>query len=121
MKKCDNCNKPFRINNIGSGGQNRMYCYECYPEGLSKRERSDLRYQLLREKANKAKMEIGCKLCGYNKTGYALDWHHHNDDKNYEPSNLLKRSWKAYQKEIAKCVLLCSNCHREVHYGVTEL
>lgn len=121
MKVCESCNEKFNILVKGSGGHNRRYCYECFPEGLNKRERSDLRNALLRKKANDEKEKIGCKLCGYNKCGYALDWHHHNDDKSYEPSNLLKRSWKAYQDEISKCVLLCSNCHREVHAGVTEI
>lgn len=121
MKKCENCDNDFQVVTKGSGGQNRKYCYDCYPEGMSKQERADFRMALLRNKANKEKMAIGCKLCGYNKTGYALDWHHHNDDKSYNPSNLLKRSWKAYKEETKKCTLLCSNCHREVHAGVTEL
>lgn len=25
-------------------------------------------------------------------------------------------SWKEYKKEAQKCMLLCSNCHKEIHY-----
>jgi hypothetical protein len=121
MKKCDSCSKEFKMISKGSGGHNRKYCYECYPDGLTKSERGILRNSLIRRKAEREKVEMGCKICGYNKTHLALEWHHHNDDKDYHPSDLLKRSWKAYQDEISKCVLLCSNCHREVHAGVTEL
>ena len=121
MKKCENCNNDFQIVTKGSGGQNRKYCYTCYPDGLSKKERADIRMELLRVKANKEKESIGCKICSYNKTGLALEWHHPDSNKDDSPSNLLKRSWKAYVEETKKCILLCSNCHREVHAGVTEL
>lgn len=119
--KCESCNENFEIKSSGTGGKNRKYCYECFPEGLSKRERRDLRRYLLWSRANKEKISIGCKLCKYNKTGYALEWHHMNDDKAYNPSNLLSKSWEAYQKEVSKCVLLCSNCHREVHAGISKI
>jgi hypothetical protein len=121
MKKCELCEKDFEIAIKGSGGQNRKYCYTCYPDGLPKSERSALRMSLLRKKAEKDKIEKGCKICRYNKSAVALEWHHLHDDKLDNPSNLLKRSWERYMAEIEKCVLLCSNCHRELHAGIIEL
>lgn len=120
MKKCESCDIEFKIHS-GWGGQNRRYCYDCYPEGMTKKERQEFRMALLRKRADKEKISIGCKICGYNKAPFALEWHHPEDDKKDNPSNLLKRSWERYQDEIKKCVLLCCNCHREVHSGVTEL
>ena len=29
-------------------------------------------------------------------------------------------SWKDYKAEALKCTLVCSNCHREIHEGITE-
>jgi hypothetical protein len=121
MKKCESCKESFEIIHSGSGGNNRKYCYTCYPNGLSKKERHNLRMALLRKRADEDKIQRGCKICGYNKSTVALEWHHHSDDKLENPSNLLKRSWEAYMAEVEKCILLCTNCHREVHAGVTKL
>lgn len=24
-------------------------------------------------------------------------------------------SWKEYKRELSKCILVCSNCHKEIH------
>jgi hypothetical protein len=33
----------------------------------------------------------------------------------------IVRSWQKVVAELAKCVMLCANCHREVHAGVRHL
>ena len=64
-----------------------------------------------------------CILCGYKKCQRALSFHH-LDPKKKEfdlSSRGLTRSWDRIKKEIDKCVLLCANCHMEVHEGITQL
>ncbi|OGL98581.1 hypothetical protein A2318_00585 [Candidatus Uhrbacteria bacterium RIFOXYB2_FULL_45_11] len=64
-----------------------------------------------------------CRLCGYNRCAQALDIHHLDPKKkNFGISaSGYTRSWKAIQDEIALCILICANCHREMHAGVTQL
>ena len=61
-----------------------------------------------------------CKLCGYDKCHNALEFHHLDPTiKEESPSSLRQVTdelrWKS---ELKKCILLCSNCHREVHAGL---
>lgn len=62
-----------------------------------------------------------CQICGYNRTIAALDFHHKKSEgKDFGLSqNGLTRSWERTKKELDKCVLLCANCHREVHAGIS--
>ena len=113
--KCDMCGNNFTIQHKGSGGHNRKYCYDCYPNGLTRSERGKRRSVLLQNKNNSYKKALGCSICGYDKCGAALEWHHTEDNKLENPSNVLKRSWEAYLEETSKCILVCSNCHREIH------
>jgi 5-methylcytosine-specific restriction endonuclease McrA len=64
-----------------------------------------------------------CALCGYDKSPRALVFHHIDpSQKDFGLSSRgLTRSWDAIKKEIDKCVLLCANCHAEVHDGITQL
>ncbi len=64
-----------------------------------------------------------CQFCGYNKYVGALDFHHIDGrNKKFDLSTRgLTRSWEKIRDEISKCVLVCSNCHREIHGGLIKL
>jgi hypothetical protein len=66
-----------------------------------------------------------CEKCGYNKCPDALEFHHLNpEEKDFEISSVRKYDFALVQDELDKCVLLCSNCHREEHslffYGLQK-
>lgn len=113
--KCLNCEKDFELIKRGSGGNNRIFCYDCVPFNSNRNERNKQRNKVLLEYSNKIKLKRGCDVCGYRKCAKALEWHHPNNDKEMEPSILLHYSLDKYLKEIKKCKLLCANCHRETH------
>lgn len=64
-----------------------------------------------------------CRICSYNKYMNAMCFHHFNpSDKLFDlkGNNFINRRYFIILEEIKKCVLLCHNCHMEVHAGVTE-
>ena len=57
----------------------------------------------------------GCAICGYSKCDAALDFHHVNSkDKKFciIAANITKKN---LTDEVQKCILLCKNCHYEIH------
>jgi predicted metal-binding protein len=57
-----------------------------------------------------------CLYCRYNKCLDALDFHHINEEtKTFSLSANWHLSWDKIEKELEKCILICANCHREIH------
>jgi len=59
-----------------------------------------------------------CSICGYNKNFAALTFHHlHNQKKEFDISVRIgnRYSLDFLKKEVDKCILVCENCHREIH------
>lgn len=55
----------------------------------------------------------GCVDCGYNKHPAALDFDHlHGFTKRAGVGTMVRRSWGDILEEIAKCEVVCANCHR---------
>jgi len=82
-----------------------------------KRRRKNLREMARASQGNK------CKICGYKKCQRALSFHHIDPSKKeFDLSSKgLTRSWEKIQLEIKKCILVCANCHMEIHDGITQL
>lgn len=60
-----------------------------------------------------------CEICGYDKCLGALDFHHldpFQKDFTISNSNIYKNLDKL-KEEVNKCILVCANCHREIHYN----
>jgi hypothetical protein len=63
-----------------------------------------------------------CANCGYNKCKRSLDFHHIDpSQKDLNIGSFQVMNFDTLAHEAKKCVMLCANCHREVHEGVTEL
>lgn len=61
----------------------------------------------------------GCAICDM-KDAACLEFHHLIPEEkkfNVDLAAVKARSAQEIQKEMAKCVILCANCHRRVHAG----
>lgn len=77
----------------------------------------DRRYLLKRRtRLHRIKLAAGCNRCNFNEHPSALEFHHTDPKlKGFEitPGFLSgSHSWKETKREIKKCEILCSNCHR---------
>lgn len=63
-----------------------------------------------------------CQKCGYNKCPGALSFHHlDSNEKDFGISDKgVSRSFEKVKSELDKCILVCSNCHAEIHYEESE-
>lgn len=108
-KKCPKCGLTKSLSEFYKSTKASSYCKDCIKQ-TNKINRQNVKEQAIQYLGGK------CSNCGYNKCSAALDFHHidpNEKDKNYDNykgsfSNKLKT-------ELDKCVLLCSNCHRELH------
>ncbi len=88
-----------------------------YMRAAVSKRRKKLREMAREYKGNK------CAICGYSKCSRALSFHHLDPKKkDFGLSTRgLTRSWEKIKLEIEKCILLCANCHMEVHDHITQL
>ena len=64
-----------------------------------------------------------CSICGYNKCIDALQFHHlDSNNKEYDVSRLVtqNRPYEKILKEAKKCIMICANCHAEIHAKAHE-
>lgn len=114
MKLCRKCGAEKNESEFFACGKGRTKpsCKVCD----TKRNKS-------RRRENKLKivLEMGgkCSRCGYDKYVGALEFHHINP-REKSPTAKYICYWKDERRkeELKKCILLCSNCHKEVEAGL---
>lgn len=117
VKTCSSCNLEMPVNNFYANG------YQ--PNGKKKYKSKCKNCQIMHDNNRKEDIILkvvgsySCKLCGYNKCKQALEFHHIDPNiKEYKIANLTTHKEDTLLKELEKCILVCANCHREIHYGL---
>ncbi len=86
------------------------HCIKCYNQYRVQKFR-DMKSKCVAYKGGK------CEACGYSKCEAAMDFHHPDPSKKEISIGSGKFfRFEKIKKELDKCILLCSNCHREEHY-----
>lgn len=117
MKNCLFCNSPL-------GKYKRKFCskdcklkyyskngyFTIYSKNQDDRGK-DIKLSLIKELGGK------CSICGYNKNIAALSFHHLRDKAFTLDSRTISRhSMETIRNELSKCILVCHNCHSEIHH-----
>ena len=65
------------------------------------------------DKINAIKLKSGCVDCGYKEHPEALEFDHLPEyEKMFNIGEVKRLSWERIEAEIAKCEVVCANCHR---------
>ena len=115
-KLCPKCKITKPIGDFYAKNKNKTwsagYCKKCSNRYHSKRAQQ-VKIKMIQYKGGKC---VDCKLKLEDSHYNVFDFHHLNPDT--KDSNFKKikyQKWEYIKKEINKCVLLCSNCHRLRH------
>lgn len=123
LKFCMTCNKHKEDKEFYSRGGNRANeltasCRSCL-NALTLERQKQRKQKAIQYKGGK------CQLCGYNKYDGALEFHHIDPtQKDFAISSSHSShssSFARMKPELDKCVLLCANCHREIHAKLSVL
>ena len=118
-KICTKCalNKPITDYYFKDKTTNSLHseCKLCFNSRVTKQFRN-LKAQCIEYKGSK------CQICSYERYQGALEFHHLDpNEKDFAISEANSRVFNnTIKEELDKCILLCSNCHREVHGGVVS-
>jgi len=135
MKECSTCNTAkadsefrkdaltkdglqFQCKLCASAREKSLYYTRYKPEvDKRNRERAERNKTIVQE----AKLANPCLFCKEAEP-IALAFHHVDPtQKDFELSNARGMSSQRVINEIAKCVVLCHNCHAKVHAGLLTL
>jgi hypothetical protein len=113
---CQVCQTPL------TGKQKKFCSIKCK---LKHNNRKHQNYEKQHEKGKQRKIDLiiskggKCEQCGYNKNYAALCFHHldpNKKDLKLTIRELSNNTLEKIKKETDKCMLLCHNCHMEIHY-----
>ena len=65
-----------------------------------------------------------CQCCGYNTCNNSLAFHHidpKRKDLTFADTRANPQKWNLIVEELRKCILVCHNCHAEIHVGIRTI
>ena len=111
-KFCKVCSKIKLIEDFYDG---HLTCKICHTNNTLEKQRS-LKKQCVDYLGGK------CIICGYDKYQGALHFHHRDmSTKEFSLSHKKRYSFEYLKGELDKCILVCANCHSEIHAKLVDI
>ena len=105
MRRCSRCLLEKPLSEFHKGTRYRSYCKPCmtaYNNAQANRNIAIVR----------AAKDVPCADCGQRYHWFQMDFDHVRGQKSYNISRMMTMSEERLRAEIAKCDVVCSNCHR---------
>ena len=123
-KECKRCGGTFPVESFGKAGESSSgnmtytgWCKKCFVT-----RRSEIHNERVLRAVEELGKKLSCIICGYDKCVSSLDFHHLDPSiKEKGIGQMRGHNFDRIKEEISKCVVLCKNCHSEVHAGITVL
>ena len=117
QKYCLVCGKELK-------GRQKLYCSQKCKRKMYSHTKYHTEYSKKKDENGSLKkyeyiMKLGgkCCMCGYDKNFSALTFHHLRDKKFTLDARTFERCPKdLLEEEIKKCIVVCFNCHQEIHH-----
>lgn len=127
-KLCAKCGTVKPISEFGLNKSKKdglqSHCKECVKKYKKQHYTENRQYyldksktyrQTCREKLDNYKSQLVCSECGETRW-WLLDFHHPNPSEKEGEISKLFGSPNKLKRELEKCIVLCANCHRNLHY-----
>jgi len=130
MKRCTSCGEDknlseyYKCSRWPDGLQKQ--CKQCHKDNNKKHYSANKNDYIDRATAQRRdtmewwkeyKQKLSCQVCGESRS-WCLDFHHTDPSiKEGTVSSMIRsKSREAILEEISKCVVVCRNCHADIHY-----
>ena len=125
FRRCKICKRVKSIENFSVGRYDMLdkngkhyRRHECKEDELKRKTEERIERTTGRREAIKS--DLACTTCGYSKKTHpsfvinALEFHHHENNKSHNVSDMWNMPYDEIVKEIEKTQVLCVRCHAEV-------
>ena len=120
MKVCTKCEVKKPDGDFAVKGRKRhSWCKACHQGYTQQHYDENKRYYLEKNRAARARKkqfliearQRPCVDCGLSFPYYVMEFDHARGKKTKPVTQLVGDSWKKIHAEIAKCDVVCANCH----------
>lgn len=133
-KRCPKCNTEKEVCEFGKNKAKpdglQSVCKTCKKQYNRKDYEKNITDYKRRTKESKEKAKawfitlksgLSCAQCGESHIA-VLDFHHTNPSEKEDGVSVFVNSGsiEKAKKELEKCIVLCSNCHRKLHYELAK-
>ena len=131
FRRCKICKRVRSIENFSVGRYDMLdkngkhyRRHECKEDELKRK--TEERIERVTGRREAIKSDLACTTCGYSKKTHpsfvinALEFHHHENNKSHNVSDMWNMPYDEIVKEIEKTQVLCVRCHAEVTVNKKE-